>query len=129
MESKRLLRFYFSVDRLDKALNNLITQKAISSAVHGSNGAEIGQEMCVLIQAKKELSELWNYLDSILKAFSEDEIKSLHLYGTTKLGIKQLPLEAQRHIKKSVVKFTRRARNLDRYESGVRLVNRYYGLL
>lgn len=129
MESKRLLRFYFTVDNLDKALNNLITQKAISSAQYGPNGEIIGQEMCALIQVKQELSELWNYIDGVLKDFSEDELKTLCLYGTIRVGIKQLPSETQKKIRRVVTKFSRHAKYLNQYQHGVRMVNRYYGLL
>lgn len=128
MEIKRLLRFYFTADKLDKALNNLIAQKAVASAQYGSSVEIIGQKMCVLIEVKQELSELWDYLDSVIKPLSKEDQETLYLYGTSRVSLKHQSPEIKRKIKKSVMKFTRHARNLDRHERGAQLLNRYYGL-
>ena len=129
INSKRLLRFYFNVDGLESALNNLITAYACRSVDCTKGGEYWGERIITLIDAKKSLSELWGYLDGVLSGFNTDERGTLKNYALSRFGISRLDEGKKREIKRVLIKFTRRARALGRYADGMRLVWEYYCLI
>jgi len=129
MKSKRLLKFYFSAESVNRALDNLITENALASAGYGRDGVYYAEKICALINAKRELSALWRYLDGVIGALSVDERAVLRFYGTLRGGTSKLSTQSRREIKRVTVKFTRRARAVGRYAEGVRLVGEYYCLM
>ena len=129
MKSKQLLKFYFSAESMNRALDNLITKNALSSADCGRDGEYYAQKICKLIGAKRELSLLWGYLDGVLKTFDESEKKVLRFYGALRGGTSKLSAQNKKEIKRVTVKFARRARCLQSYAEGVRLVGEYYCLI
>lgn len=129
MRSKQLLKFYFSADKLNRALDNLITQNALSSADYHFDAEYYAERICAIIGCKKQLSMLWRYLDGVISAFSAREKKVLAFYGALRGGITALPADVKKEIKKVTVKFTRHARNIAAYADGVKLVGGYYCLL
>lgn len=125
MKSKRLIRFYFSADKLNGALDNLIMKNACGTE---TNGEECVNKIIEIIEAKKSLSKLWRYLDSVISGLSEFERSVLKFYGIVRLPLKKLGIERQREVKRVIMKFCRRARFLERYEEGIGLVNLYFAL-
>ncbi len=56
MKSKRLLKFYYSADSLNRALDNLITGSALASADCGKSGDFYAEKIIEIIAAKKSLA-------------------------------------------------------------------------
>lgn len=125
---KRILRFYFFADGLNRALDNLIYKHATASDGY-HDGAYYADKICGLICAKRELSELWQYLDGVMETFTKGERAVLRFYGSTRCGIKKLSEENRREIKRVTVKFTRRAKLPERFNGALKLVADYYCLL
>ena len=63
MKSKRLLKFYFSVDELNASLDGLITFYALKSmeSCVGMGGCD--EKIIKIAEAKTALGKLWRYLD------------------------------------------------------------------
>lgn len=129
MKRKRLLKFYFSVERINRALDNLITENALRSADHTRGGEYYAEKICSIICAKRELSLLWKYLDGIIEQFDEQEKTVLRYYGLCKKGGTALSENSRREVKRVLIKFARRSQNIFRFEEGIRLVNEYYCLM
>lgn len=128
LKIKRVLRFYFSADSLERALNNLIIKGAYSSA-YSSECEKYAEKICDLIGEKQSLSRLWEYLDKIMNGLSVDERGVLKSYARMRCGIKKLCGERRREIKRAAVKFTRRARRLESFTEALGLVGKYYCIL
>ena len=129
MKSKQLIRFYFSADTVNKALDNLILDKALKSANHTRSCEYYAERISALIGAKEELSKLWNYLDKVVSSLSPRERSVLKFYAGLRVGLSKLSLARAKEVKRVTVKFTRHARNIERYGEGVQLVKKYYCLM
>ncbi len=127
MKVKYLLRFYFSADKLDRALDNLIMHCACASGER--EGIECAERLCRLIGEKSALGRLWSWLDGKMCALSEEDLSSLRYYAAMRVGLKRLSGERRRELKRAVVKFSRRIGNIGYYADGVGLVGKYYCLL
>ncbi len=121
MKTKKILRFYFSADSLEKAFDNLIIHKACDRSTDGLAAVEA---LCSVIGDKIELERLWAYLDGILKAFSEEEREILLNYSSR--GARRSDEKA---IKRAVIRFTRRAHRLNEFEGSLETLKNYYCLL
>lgn len=127
LKVKKLLRFYYCAEGLERAFDNLILKIAISSYDKGCfSGAD---RLCRIIDEKSELSKLWNYLDGIIPNLSEEEKASLEEYAKMRCGIKRLGADDIKRLRRAVIKFRRRARRLDGFSRGVELVGKYYCLI
>ena len=62
MKYKRILKFYFAAERVERAIDNLILKLACGSANPAVEAAECAEKIIGLISAKRELSGLWAYL-------------------------------------------------------------------
>lgn len=129
MKSKQLIRFYFSADDVNKALDNLILDKALKSANYEKSGEFYAEQISEIIAAKRELSLLWAYLDGVMKIFSDKEIAVLKYYGRLRVGLSKLDTGVFKEVRRVLMKFRRRARGLERFGEGVRLVGEYFCLL
>lgn len=128
MKVKRVLRFYFSAESLERAFDNLIIKYACNSA-YSYAGYSCADAICKIIGEKKELSTLWGYLDGVIGGLSETERLSLETYAAMRCGIKKLCDDKRKEIKRAAMKFTRRARRLASFENALGLVGKYYCLL
>lgn len=128
MKSKRLIKFYFSADKLNRALDNLITQNALASADGFYSGEFYAERILELICAKKELNALWRHLDGAISGLPENDKNVLRYYGNLRGGTAKLPPETVREIKRVTIKFKRRVRNTERVAEGIRLVYGFYTL-
>lgn len=129
MNGKRLLKFYFGADGLNRALDNIMIKHAMSSGDYLRGGEYYAEKIFAVISAKDELSKLWRYLDGVIASFKDSEKKVLKFYGGMRGGIAKLSQEERREIKRVTVKFSRRARSVERFESAVNLVKKYYCLI
>ena len=127
MKVKRILRFYYCAEGLERAFDNLIMKIAVSSFDKSCfSGAD---RLCRIIAEKSELSRLWDYLDGIIPCLSEEERVSLEEYAKMRCGIKKLGADDVKRLRRAVVKFKRRARRLNNFSKGVELVGKYYCLI
>ena len=123
VKPKKILRFYFGADSLERAFDNLILTKAFD---FGADTLETAERMCAVIGEKMRLERLWSYLDGILSVFSEDDRLSLLKYAT-----KAAPFDddENRAIKRAVIKFTRHARRLSEFSDDIAVLKKYYCLI
>lgn len=128
MKVKKILRFYFSADALEKAFNNLIIDNACKS-VQPYSGEFYAEKILCLLEEKGELSRLWNYLDGVISGISGEDRGALESYALMRIGIKKLDEEKRRGIRRAAMKFTRRARRLESFDKALRLIYKYYSLL
>ncbi len=129
MKSKRILKFYFFAESLNFALDNLIEKFAVSSSDFTRGGDYYAEKICGIVEEKGKLSELWNFLDTVMRGFTVSERKVLRFYGATRRGISSFTEDERREIKRVTVKFGRHAKGLERFKEGVGLVGKYYCLL
>lgn len=124
MKTKKILRFYFGADSLERVLDNLIISKACDFS---GNTLETAERLCEVIGDKIRLERLWGYLDGVLSSFSKDERGALRLYSSRR----EVPLNEseRRSANRVLIKFTRHARRIDDFTDGVEVLNRYYCLL
>ena len=122
--TKKILRFYFGADSLERAFDNLIRAKALA---YGADTLQTADRLCEIIGDKIKLEELWSYLDGILSSFSEDEREWLLRYCARRGG----PLSRNERMeeRRAVIKFTRHARRLGEFTGAVTILKRYYCLI
>lgn len=129
MNVKRLLRFYFSADKLNCAIDNLIMHCACGSGKNCEDGEESAEKIINLISAKRNLSLLWGYLNGVMQAFGEEDCNLLMNYAYIRCGFSSLGEEEKRRFRRVAVRFSRRAKNAERFVDGIKLINSYYALL
>lgn len=122
MKTKKILRFYFSADSLNKAFDTLMVNKACAA---NSSGVEACEKLCSLVGDKIQLERLWGYLDGILSTFSEEERATLLKYSARRACLKS----SCKEVKRAVVKFMRRARRLEEFEDSIATLGSYYCLI
>ena len=127
MKVKRILRFYYCAESLERAFDNLIFK--IASSSFDKSSFDCADRLCRIIDEKSELAKLWSYLDGIIPALSEEERSSLEEYAKLRCGIKRLAAEDIKRLRRAVVKFRRHARRLECFYKGLRLVYKYYCLM
>ena len=125
MKVKRILRFYYCADSLERAFDNLILK--IASSYDGS-GFDCADRLCRIIDEKSELAALWDYLDGVISRLPEDDGAALEEYARLRCGIKRLNSEQIKRLRLAVIKFKRRARRLEWFKRGVELAGKYYCL-
>lgn len=128
METKRILRFYFKAEELNRTLDNLILVSALRSA-ESEGGERSASKIFALISAKDSLAELWRFLNEVIEGLGEEEREVLKFYALSRYGISRLSEKKRKKIRKAVIKFTRHARGLERRSEGIKLVGVYYCLL
>ena len=126
MKAKKVLKFYFSAEGLERYIGGLILKLACDFCGDGDKAAE---RICSLIEEKRALSRLWSYLDGVIEKFSERERDTLKFYANLRRCANSLPEEIYRETKRVVTKFTRRARRLESFNRERELVNKYYCVL
>ncbi|MBO5328237.1 MAG: hypothetical protein J6B04_03605 [Clostridia bacterium] len=128
MKVKRVLKFYFCADRLEVRLNNLILKRALSSK-NSYNAEACADDLIKLIEAKRELSNLYAFLNGVLKNFSCEEVKVLKFYAAMRKGLSTVSEPVKRQIRRVTVKFTRKCNSVElRFSTALKLVGEYYCL-
>lgn len=123
MKVKKLLRFYFSADSLERAFEKLILNRACNPYKDGLKNAE---KIIALIEEKKELERLWAYLHRIMESFSEEERERLYKYA---LRLRENAREKTKEESSAVIKFVRRLRRLEDFEKSFEVLKNYYCLI
>ena len=122
--TKKILRFYFGADSLERAFENLIFNKAFDFE---ADTLETADRLCSIIGEKMKLEKLWGYLDGVISSFSGEERDALCLYSSRR----GTPLsDSERRVaKRAVIKFTRHARRLKEFSDGISILKKYYCLI
>lgn len=130
LNSKKILRFYFSADNLNDAMNNLIDKYAYGS-VDNTHGCEYYADKVIeLINKKDKLSLLWGYINGVMQGFSDYDASVLLAYSSMRVGISKLSKDVQKEIRRVVIRFSRKAeRGIARFDDAVRIVNEYYHIM
>lgn len=123
MKVKRVLRFYFSAEKLNGALDNLILKHALSPF---ADGEEAAAKICRLAERKALLSDFWNYLDGVISRMCEGDVRVLEYYALSRGGVSK---DRLKEVKRCAVKFRRRAVRLSAFEEQLRLIGEYWCLL
>lgn len=126
MKAKKILKFYFSADGLERHIGGLIMKLACDFS---GNGDEAAEKILTLIEEKRALADFWCYLDGIISKFSDSEKNALKFYAYLRRGVKSLPKDIYREIRRVATKFIRRARRLEGFSHEMGLVNNYYCVL
>ena len=122
--TKKILRFYFGADSLERAFDNLIINKALSFE---ADTLKTVDRLCEMVGEKIRLEELWTYLDGIISPFSVEEREMLLRYCARR--DEPLSDRERRACKRAVIKFTRHARRLGRFAGAVSILKKYYCLI
>ena len=122
--TKKILRFYFGADSLERAFDNLILSKAFNFY---ADTLETAERLCDVIGEKMKLERLWAYLDGIISTFSETERGVLASYSTRL----RPPIngEERREVNRTVIKFVRRAKRLGEFEDNISVMKKYFCLI
>lgn len=131
MKLKKLLRFYYSADSLNSALDNIIKGFAAAAATDVYRGCEYYfGKIAVVVEKKVGLSGLWRALDGIISKMSARDWETLGFYARLRTGTARLEEGVRREIHRAVVKFARRAgTSLDRFSAETDILNEYYCLI
>lgn len=129
MKPKRILKFYFSAEKLNGALDNIITKYALSSADCSVSAESCAEKICSVIGVKRAFAELYNYLNGIIEKLEKGEVKTLEYYAALRKGVLKLPEDVQREIKRVLTKFSRRCKALPRFGEGIKLIDAYFALM
>ena len=124
MKPKKILRFYFGAESLERAFNNLIISKASD---FGSDTLETAERLCAVIGEKMRLKRLWAYLDGVLSAFSEGDKAALKNYSSKRTA--SFDSAELRAVKRAVIKFTRHARRIGEFADDFPVLSKYYCLI
>lgn len=129
INSKRLMRFYFKFEELERVLDNLILTWALRSAEGAKSGDYYAERIIDIIEAKRQLCELWQYIDSVMATLTSGDKQALQGYANMRCGVRKLDDEKRLAIKRAQIKFWRHARAIERFSDGVRIVGEYYCLI
>lgn len=129
MKSKRILRFYFNADALEKAIDNLILRSACVSAGAEGRGEYFAEKILDLISAKDKLSGLWRYLNAVAEGIPRKDVEILRAYASMRTGISHLGGSEKKEIKRALIRFVRRAKYIGRHAEAARLIDEFYCFL
>ncbi|MDE7214893.1 MAG: hypothetical protein K2N68_03560 [Clostridia bacterium] len=129
MKVKRVLKFYYSAEKLNETLDKTITRLALRSADYSEKAESFAEKICKVIETKKNFAALYGYLNEIMCGFCESEIKTLEYYAKLRKGILTLPDGTRREVKRVVTKFTRKCRGLERFKEGLKAVDAYFAVM
>ena len=124
VKPKKILRFYFGADSLERAFDNLITSKAFDTE---GDALENAEKICLIIDEKMRLERLWTYLDGIISILSGEEKSVLMHYSARR--VPAIGEAERRAVRRAVIKFTRRARRLNDFEEAFNILKKYYCLI
>lgn len=124
VKPKKILRFYFGAESLERAFDNLIESKACDFC--GSTVAT-AERLCAVIGDKMMLERLWAYLDSVISLFSKGDRDALFNYSSRREA--HLSESEMKAAKRALIKFTRRARRICEFEGEISVLDKYYCLI
>lgn len=80
MKVKKLLKFYFTAERAERLIDNLICKKA-SSVSFTRSACDCAEEVADLVKKKAEMCAFYFYVSGVLNLFSEEERQTLKKYA------------------------------------------------
>lgn len=128
MTSKRLLKFYFCADGIEGALDRLILREACDPS-HCADALHCAERVQSLVLAKVSLSALWAYIDGVMGQFGEGDRSLLFKYALSCSGFAGVEGATHNAVRRTVVRFMRRARRLGDYAGALALVDGYCAFL
>lgn len=126
MKLKRILRFYFSAERLNGMMDKLIAEAARRTFNQSGNCLANAEKICAIIADKISLCNLYDYLDGVMRGLSEGEREALCGYALSRRGLSKLESGERRKIRRAAVKFVRHAAYIGSYSAGIETLKRYY---
>ena len=123
MKVKLLLKFYFNAAVLNERLDRLIAFHACQ--VSGWSF----EKVTALIEDKRALCNLMNYLESRLEKLTQRDLNALKRYAKLRVSVRKLEDEERRDIKRAVMKFTRKLTYIDRHEKELQTLKNYRAVL
>ncbi len=119
---KKLLRFYYSAEGVNEALDGVILRLAISSWRDAYGVEHSFEEISRVLEVKAELTSLWAELNAVISAMTEIDGRSLEAYANLRTGIGALEEGERRELHRALVKFKRRLGTLaERRSEAVKL--------
>ncbi len=113
VQLKKLLRFYFSADKLNTALDGIILQIAVKSGSDLYSGGErYFERISKILSVKTSLEELWGRLDSVIANMTERDRVTLSVYAAARAGTARLKEGERREMHRALTKFSRRAEGI-----------------
>ena len=128
MKVKRLVKFYFNVEQLEKMLDGKIRNIAEKSADYNKSCEFFADKILEIISDKAELAGLWGFIDKIISSMSAKNVQALRYYARLRTGFNSLSAGVKRGIKTAAVQFTRHARGIERFRQALGVLNKYYCL-
>lgn len=127
LKVKKILRFYFSCERLNEYIDKLMLKIACSWY---DGLCEVGADkICKLIEEKSELNKLWIYLDNVIKALPSTTVANLEKYAYLNVWLKRLPDCEYREMRRSVECLVRKLKRIDKFDNSVAIACGYSALL
>lgn len=127
MKIKKILRFYFGADSLERAFDNLINKYVLSSM--SAPCIDCASGIIDILEEKNSLANLWGYIDGVLKSFNASDLTALEEYAHLRCGLKSLSDAKRKGIRRAVIKFRRRAHRLESFADSYRTVAKYYAVI
>lgn len=126
---KRLLRFYYSAENLNAAMDSAIERLAVQSADSYIGGEYYAEKISLIVAEKSELSALWGYLDTALSDIGERGGALKH-YAAARHGVESFGKAEEKAVRRAAAKFARRiSRGICAYRAGVALVDEWYCIM
>ncbi|MCD7728844.1 MAG: hypothetical protein LUI60_02900 [Clostridia bacterium] len=118
MKTKKVLKFYFTADKAERAIDRLILKRAAAIDYYRT-AEQCAERVIALIEKKRALCLLWRHLDSAMFAFSADERKMLKSYAFSQR-------KERGEVHRLAVRFTRRAQEgISDFEDGLDILREY----
>ena len=128
MTSKRLLKFYFCADGIEGALDRLILREACKPS-YSADALHCAERVQSLVLAKVSLSALWAYIGNVVGQFGGRDRSLLFKYALSGSGFAGVEGATHNAVRRTVVRFMRRARRLGDYAGALAHVDGYCAFL
>ena len=127
---KQILRFYFSADSLNKALDAIIENIALNSWKDGYDNAKYFTRINSVVEVKGELSDFWARLNGVMLTLTDRDLATLKGYARLRSGISRLDEDGKRELHRAVVKFSRKTAGLlNNSDRALKCISAYYALI
>ncbi len=113
IKCKRLVKFYFFADGVDRAFDRLIGRLALSA----EEGERAMEKILRLTECKDSLSRLWEYLRGVITSLGEDGA-ILYAYASGQRLTKKVK-------NRVLMKFRRRAKYVNNYAEALEILDKY----
>ncbi len=117
---KKILEFYFTAEKTEKMLDRLILKRAAGVDFYRSAESCI-ESVSLVLEKKRALCSLWQYLDGIINKFTTEERQILENYA-----LDSCPSDNRKEVHRLAVRFARMAQaGIHGYYDGLKVVKEY----